>query len=208
MSDALLSRSVAPGWFGKLPNVGDFVSRRLSNGFIQEWDRWLEQGLAMARAELGAAWLAGYLVAPIRRFWLAPGVLGKPGWAGLMMPSVDHVGRHFPLTIVQPMETLAAALAARDWFRSVDMLARQVLDVNFTIDDLEQGLSHIAQPDARAADGATRQLANRLLSAFPSGNATVWWCDDTDRANEESDFLCFDAMPPATALVSMMAGEA
>lgn len=206
MSDALLSRSVAPGWFGKLPNVGDFVSRRLPNDFIQEWDRWLEQGLALARAELGTAWLAGYLVAPIHRFWLAPGVLGEPGWAGLMMPSVDHVGRHFPLTIVQPMQTLAAALAARDWFRSIDMLARQVLDVEFTIDDLEQGLAQVSTPDAGAADDAARQLANRLLSPFPTGSASVWWCDDADQADGESGFLCFDAMPPATALVLMIAG--
>lgn len=206
MSDALLSPSVVPGWFGKLPNVGDFVSRRLPDGFIQEWDRWLEQGLALAREELGAAWLAGYLVAPIRRFWLAPGVLGQPGWAGLMMPSVDHVGRHFPLTIVLPMKTLAAALAACDWFRSIDLLARQVLDVDFTIDDLEQGLAQLAKPDAGTADDAAQQLANRLLRPFPNGSASVWWCDDADQADEESAFLCFDAMPPATALVSMMAG--
>ena len=206
MSDALLSCSVVPGWFGKLPNVGDFVSRRLPNGFIQEWDRWLEQGLTLARAELGTAWLSGYLVAPIRRYWLAPGVLGKSGWAGLMMPSVDHVGRHFPLTIAQPMETLADTLASRDWFRSIDVLARQVLDVDFTIDDLEQGLAQIAKPGAGATDDAMSQLANRLLSPFPTGSATVWWCDDADEAEEESGFLCFDAMPPARALMSMMAG--
>ncbi len=201
-----LSHVGVPGWFGKLPNVGDFVSRRLPNGFIQDWDRWLEQGLALARAELGAAWLAGYLVAPIRRFWLAPGVLGKSGWAGLMMPSVDHVGRHFPLTIAQPMEKLAAALAAGDWYRSMDMVARQVLDVDFTIDDLERGLAQAMKADADAVDDAARQLASRLLSPFPTGSASVWWCDDADQADEASGFLCFDAMPPATALVSMMAG--
>lgn len=206
MSDTLLSRSVMPGWFGKLPNVGDFVSRRLPNGFIQEWDRWLDHGLALARAELGSAWLAGYLVAPIRRFWLAPGVLGKSGWAGIMMPSVDHVGRHFPLTIVQPMETLAAALAARDWFRSIDGVARQVLDVDFTIDDFEQSLAQVAMPDAGAVDDDMQQLANRLLSPFSTGSASVWWCDDADQANDDSEFLCFDSMPPARALMSMMAG--
>jgi type VI secretion system protein ImpM len=204
MSGAPLSQADAPGWFGKLPNVGDFVSRRLPDAFVRAWDRWLEQGLAQARAELGAAWLAGYLVAPIRRFWLAPGVLDRSGWAGLMMPSVDHVGRHFPLTIAQPMETLAAALGARDWYRALDQLARQVLDVEFTIADLEQGLADVT--NAAAADDAAQQLAHRLLSPFPAGKASVWWCEDADRADEESRFLCFGTMPSAAALASMMAG--
>lgn len=205
MSGAAVSEACVPGWYGKMPNVGDFASRRLPDGFVRRWDRWLQRGLALARSELGASWLDGYLVAPIRRFWLAPGLLGDSGWAGLMMPSVDRVGRHFPLTVAQPMEALAAALAARDWYRALDGVTRRVLDMEFTIDDLERGLAQIATADAPVDDQA-RQLADRLLSRLPKGSASVWWCDDADAADERSGYLCFDAMPPAKALMSMIAG--
>ena len=49
------------------------------------------------------AWLSLYLVAPVRRFWLAPGLLAGCGWLGVLMPSVDSVGRHFPFTMAVPL---------------------------------------------------------------------------------------------------------
>jgi type VI secretion system protein ImpM len=205
MSNATLIDVGVPGWFGKMPSVGDFVSRRLPDGFIRRWDTWLQRGLALARAEPGDAWLAGYLVAPVRRFWIAPGVLGRPGWAGVLMPSVDRVGRHFPLTIAQPFKALAAALAARDWYCEIDAAARQVLDTEFTIADLEETLAAIARADDNDADETARALADRLLGDFPSRSASVWWCDD---AGEQAPFQCFDALPPAPVLAAMLGGPA
>ncbi|WP_280150904.1 type VI secretion system-associated protein TagF [Piscinibacter sp. XHJ-5] len=203
MSDAAVIGLGPPGWFGKMPSVGDFASRRLPDAFVRRWDAWLQRGLALGRAELGEAWLAGYLVAPIRRFWIAPGLLGRGGWGGVLMPSVDRVGRHFPLTIVQPVRTLAAALAAVDWYRELDAAARRVLDMEFTIDDLEDALAAIPRADDEAADEAASELARRLLSGLPAGRASVWWCDD---AGAQASFQCFDALPPAAALAAMMAG--
>lgn len=203
MSDAALIDVGVPGWFGKMPNVGDFVSRRLPDGFVRRWDTWLQRGLALARAEAGEAWLDGYLVAPVRRFWIAPGLLGRSGWGGVLMPSVDRVGRHFPLTIAQPSQGLAAALAARDWYRKLDAAARQVLDLEFTIADLEETLAAIARADAEGVDETARALADRLLADFPSGAASVWWCEDADA---QAPFQCFEALPPPPALAAMMGG--
>jgi len=203
MSEAAVSANGVPGWFGKLPNLGDFASRRLPDAFVQGWDRWLQRSIASARSEIGERWLAAYLVAPIRRFWLAPGVLGATSWAGLLMPSVDRVGRHFPLTIAQPAQSLAAALAAHDWYRALDAVARQVLDVQFTIDDLEHGLATVAPPrgDA-AADSSARRLAAVLLRDGESNPPrSLWWCDDAD---QPAQFRCFETLPPASAFVSML----
>ena len=203
MSEATLSSNAIPGWFGKMPNLGDFASRRLPDTFVRRWDRWLQRGLASARSELGEGWLAAYLVAPIRRFWLGPGVLGEHAWAGLLMPSVDRVGRHFPLTFAQPMEPLAAALAARAWFHSLDDAARQVLNVDFTIDDLERRLAGIPSADG-AVDAAAEGLAERLLTRRACGTpCSLWWCGD---GRDESEFLCFAALPPVSALASMIGG--
>jgi type VI secretion system protein ImpM len=199
MSAAVVTGTGVPGWFGKLPGLGDFASRRLPDAFVHGWDRWLQAGLACAH-EQDADWLAGYLVAPIRRFWLAPGVLGPAGWAGLLMPSVDRVGRHFPLTVARPLQPLAAALAARDWYRALDHAARQVLDLDYTVDDFEQALSGLAGLHGHAPGLSDQSLADDLGDL-----RTVWWCDD---AESLSGFASYDGLPPPQALAAMLGSVA
>ncbi len=206
MPDATLSTLTVPGWYGKLPHLGDFASRRLPDGFVRRWDRWLQRGLASARGQLGERWPGAYLVAPILRFWVGPGVLGECGWAGLVMPSVDRVGRHFPLTIAQPVEPLAAALAGRAWFRALDAAARQVLDVEFSVDDLERVLGAVPAVDPLAVDEAAEQLAERALRRCKvAAPCSLWWRGD---ANDDADIRCFAALPPARAFASLIGGSA
>ena len=87
------------GWYGKLPSLGDFASRRLSAGFIEAWDAWLAAGMADWCRREPDAWLAHYLAGPSWRFLLMPGAMAgasageKGAWAGVLMPSVDKVGR-------------------------------------------------------------------------------------------------------------------
>lgn len=204
MPAATVKRLPIPGWYGKMPSLGDFVSRRLPDEFIRQWDDWLQGCMACVRAELGSDWLPRYLVAPVRRFWLAPGLVSASGWVGVLMPSVDGVGRYFPLTIaaaVTPVEhSLAAALAAREWYRAIDATARMVLDVSFGVDDLEDELAHVMswrvdQPrDTEAlhlADAARR--ANRARS--------VWWCGD---ASPTMSLECYASLPPVSAFGSLL----
>src|SRR5512139_3843786 len=96
-----------PGWYGKIPNLGDFASRRLPSRFIVAWDDWLQRALASSRAQLGGQWLDLYLTSPVWRFLLMPGVCGSAAWAGVLMPSVDRVGRYFPLTIALELPQVA-----------------------------------------------------------------------------------------------------
>ena len=117
-----------PGFFGKLPKHGDFVTRRLPSEFVDVWDGWLQQVIADTREQLGEAWLEAYLVCPIWRFVLAPGVCGKLGWLGALMASVDRVGRYFPLTVALPLPESATGFAtlllshrvSREWFEPVE----------------------------------------------------------------------------------------
>jgi type VI secretion system protein ImpM len=199
MSETALSLAV-PGWWGKLPHLGDFASRRLPDSFIAGWDEWLRLGLASAREALGPRWLEGYLVAPIVRFWLAPGLLGDASWTGLVMPSMDRVGRHFPLTLAWPGLPLAPARAASQRLQALDAALRRVLDVNFTVDDLERALaqavasspSPLPQPlsDGDGPDAAARDGGER---------GSVWWLT---RAGGELSCR-FDALPPAAAFVAL-----
>jgi type VI secretion system protein ImpM len=81
-----------PAWFGKLPGLGDFAQRRMTPGFLEVWDPWLQRGLQQMRAQRDD-WLAYYLEAPLWCFALGPGIVGVKPWIGVLMPSVDSVGR-------------------------------------------------------------------------------------------------------------------
>jgi type VI secretion system protein ImpM len=202
MSKSTLKPPAIPGWFGKIPNLGDFVSRRLPDGFVQRWDRWLQGSLAHARDDLGEAWTGTYLVAPILRFWVGSGVLGKTAWAGLLMPSIDRVGRHFPLTVAHAAGSLAEALAAGAWFAALDGAARRVLDVSFTADDLEDELLALPRLGAGEVDRSTEVLAGELLDRCAAPEAcSVWWCGE---AGEHAEFRCFDGLPPAPEFTAML----
>lgn len=162
-----------PGWYGKMANLGDFASRRLPSRFIVPWDDWLQRALAGSRAVLGQSWLDSYLTSPLWRFLLMPGVCGNAAWAGVIMPSVDRVGRYFPLSIaielpvIPHSETQFDQLS--DWLDALENTALATLELRYTPDDLDQALAAYCLPDFAPGDPALttlqRQLAARLNQA-------------------------------------------
>lgn len=78
--------------FGKLPAHGDFVSRGLSGAERDAMDGWLSASLAAARDGLGATFCDLWDRAPPWRF-------GAAGAAGALAPSVDAVGRRYPILV-------------------------------------------------------------------------------------------------------------
>jgi type VI secretion system protein ImpM len=92
-------RNAAIGFYGKIPARGDFVRAGLPRTFTDNWDSWMQRMLAASRSSLGDAWLPAWLEAPVWRFALTPGICGRDSVIGLWMPSVDRVGRDYPLTL-------------------------------------------------------------------------------------------------------------
>jgi type VI secretion system protein ImpM len=123
------------GLFGKLPSHGDFLRRRVSDAFVGRWDGWLQQSMAASLSEAGPDWLALYLTSPAWRFVCAPQAVTQHCLAGVMVPSVDRVGRYYPLTVVGELSDWAgylpgpAAIAVdcADWFLAVEQLAVEAL---------------------------------------------------------------------------------
>ena len=129
------------GFYGKVPALGDFVSRRLPRSFIDPWDAWLQSALLASRETLADNWLSVFLVSPIWRFALSPGLCGPSAWAGVMMPSVDRVGRYFPLTLAQSLaeQDIAAVFSANaDWFSQLENLALTVLNADFDLENFDK----------------------------------------------------------------------
>lgn len=148
-----------PGFFGKLPSRGDFVSRRLPKDFVDRWDAWLQGGLAASRAALGRDWLEVYLTSPIWRFALAPGVCGEQGQVGVMMPSVDKVGRYFPLTAAvacgRDRTPLDLAFDLAGWYAELeDLLLATLAEAPLELESFDERLMQLASRIER--EGANR----------------------------------------------------
>lgn len=144
---AALKRA-AVGICGKLPARGDFVALGLPRHFVEPWHDWLQRALGESRDLLGATWLAAWLEAPVWRFALPPGLCGPDPAIGLWMPSVDRVGRHFPLTLaaVSPGGQLSPLLEAGAAFLvAAEAGGRAALSCDLAPD----------QVLARVAEGAT-----------------------------------------------------
>lgn len=142
-----------PGFYGKAVNHGDFLLRGLPPPFIAAWDAWLQEELHGSRERLGSSWLDRYLCFPVWRFALAPGICGDSGWTGVMMPSVDRVGRYFPMTVAAccPPDAQLASLAvvAPAWYAALDDIARSCLRMDYSADAMEarlRGLPPIRMP--------------------------------------------------------------
>ncbi len=138
---------LAIGWYGKIPSLGDFISRRLPVSFIGVWDTWLQGAITTSREQLGEHWLDLYLTSPIWRFILMPDTCGNSKiWTGILMPSVDKVGRHFPLTIATEIEpytgALLSILSEQEWYAALEHIALASLDYNISPDDLDQDLAN------------------------------------------------------------------
>ena len=155
------------GFFGKIPSHGDFVTRDLPRSFLDVWDMWLQSCIAESKSQLGDGWLNVYLTSPIWRFGLMPGICGPQAAAGILMPSVDRVGRYFPLTIATPhageVNPLQLPGAADRWFDAAEAIALRALDD----DRFEANAMH----DAIKAIGDVAVEAQRTEAAATMGAA-------------------------------------
>ena len=127
------------GFFGKLPAHGDFIYRGLPTNFINIWDEWLQGFVKCSQEQLNESWLDIYLTSPIWRFALSEGVVDQYGWVGIVLPSVDRVGRYFPFSIaarVSPDQNPLDLVSQTAWFEAIEALALRALDGQIAIDDL------------------------------------------------------------------------
>ena len=164
--------TVEVGFYGKLPSHGDFLRRRVPDAFVERWDAWLQQSMSESRSTLGERWLEVYLTSPVWRFVFAAGACGPVPVLGLMAPSVDRVGRHFPLTIIAELppdvDCAAAATQSSAFFESAERLVVETLaaeEVDFERFDeriiaLGGDLAALDAPREVVLDGAAGAIVN------------------------------------------------
>ena len=173
-----------PGFFGKLPARGDFVGRRLDEAFRTGFDGWLQRSLATSKRQLGDSWLPAYLNTPIWRFVLGPGLCGTSPSAGVMIPSVDRVGRYFPLVLAAQLPGCLSPgtlfHSARDWFDAAERLILTSLDDEFDFERFDRQVLDIGVPPyARAGDRSPAAAVR--LDLNDSGDMSATYAHILDR---------------------------
>ncbi len=154
------------GFFGKIPLTGDFIHRRMSSVFMNRWDDWLKVNILYSQNKLEDRWLPIYSQSPMWRFCISPGIIDEKAYIGLMIPSVDSVGRYFPLTLVQAVNNKAIpfilSTKANQWFQNIEDLLL----------DLLEGY----EPDLQVFDEKIAALQAQWieqLPTIPTGNASI-----------------------------------
>ena len=220
------------GLYGKLPAYGDFISRNVNSNFIQHWDEWLQHFISGSREQLGEQWLDIYLTSPIWRFVLSPGVIDNHVWAGVMMPSVDRVGRYFPFSVVHGFTSQVAPVNLlfnqADWFQSVEDQCLAALNGDLDADELIAALSdmqiHISDQYLPTSDignigpvitDLNGHDANSLYAALPFvlnaslfnslSSFSLWMTTGSERISPL--MMSCQGLPPIGGIASMLDGQ-
>ncbi len=167
------------GLFGKLPSHGDFLQRRVPAEFLTPWDEWLQAGIAASRAALANQWEHTYLTSPVWRFALSAKACGRAAIAGLMAPSVDRVGRCFPLTLMwrlpAHLSPVVYAALAGPWLAPAEQLLVESLtseEVDF--EHFDEQVSLLAPSLETLFQGDTGRLEAEDLEGVARGDNVGW----------------------------------
>jgi len=174
---------MAVGVFGKLPARRDFVQNGLSQALMDVIDPWLQAAVAQSRDTLGKGWLEAYLASPIWRFWFGTAVTGRTV-LGALMPSVDGVGRYFPLCLAGNFEHAVGPPELNEqaaWFDAVEGLMLDQLADDGTYEGLLAGVKQLPEPDSGITQPAGEDLSGMFarlrqcdVDAF-YGDLSCWW---------------------------------
>lgn len=219
-----------PGLFGKIPAQGDFIERNLQRSFTLPWDDWLQRCLAASREQLGELWLDIYLSSPLWRFCLSPGAVDNTAWAGILMPSVDAVGRYYPLTLAQPVagnSNLFEFLSRNDaWYTALENLAVTALQGDVDAEALMAELLNVVaatectpqsgpavvrlthgwaihSDGAQAASSYGSLLHHALSPLCPS--QSLWWCGNSQLMSPTCIYV--QGLPTSEQFSALLSGH-
>jgi type VI secretion system protein ImpM len=162
---------MSAGLFGKLPAKRDFIGANASRRFLDVWEPWLQAGVATSKQMLGPQWTEAYNRAPIWRFWLGVDFCGE-ATIGAFMPSVDGVGRSFPLAVFagEGEDSLAPPeLDPNDeWCEAAELILLAALEPGALLEAIADRVATMPAPMLRP-----RSEAIAALKELPEGGVVA-----------------------------------
>lgn len=142
-------------WFGKLPCVGDFCSHNMPTAMFDALDQWLSTAMKIGQDTHGEAWTRAYFQTPMHGFVLGNHVLPELEehmMVGVIMPSVDKVGRTFPFVLLEKLPIrnssgepgMALGMdALTEWFSQAYAMCAAAMNDEWTLDRLAAELHRL-----------------------------------------------------------------
>jgi type VI secretion system protein ImpM len=217
--------------FGKLGAKRDFIALATPRRFLETWEPWVQACMSASRHQLGGEWQNAFLTAPVWRFWLGADISGATV-IGAIMPSVDGVGRYYPLTLLavaDPAHSFPPPdLNAQDqWFAAAEEFLLSTLDQARSFDDISTDLDAMPVPLMEATIGGSKEvlvIGDTMVGIITAGKtfqdsllmlrqsnhessaaATFWWTEGG--GNFPPMALCSRGMPDPFRYSSMLTGR-
>lgn len=223
------------GIYGKLPAKGDFISRRLSHHFIDIFDVWLRTGMESSKQNLGERWLDTFLTSPVWHFALSRHICGDNAYMGIMMPSVDKIGRYFPFIVAAEVEENAMPIELFSdydlWFEAAEKMALNWLGTGdfdqdedarlVRMDEIDRnqqaisGITAYRQPFSIPAWGLTFDKQTQLCENLQQcqgrilqdllGAYSIWVLSGSNDINNQAYFC--QGLPTTELFTKLLEGE-
>ena len=219
------------GLFGKLSAKRDFIALATPRHFLEAWEPWVQACMSASQHRLGSDWQQAFLTAPLWRFWLGADLLGATV-LGVFMPSVDGVGRYYPLTLLA-MADPSFSIPPPDfnphdqWCATAESFLLSTLDRSKSFDDISSALDGLAAPQMEATVCETKEicwLGGTTVGTVTAGKtlqgsltelrrsnhstlagASFWWTEGGEGFPPMA--LCSHGLPDPFCYSNMLTGE-
>ncbi|WP_375314778.1 type VI secretion system-associated protein TagF [Bradyrhizobium sp. A5] len=163
------------GLFGKIGAKRDFIAIATPRSFLEAWEPWVQAALSASRHQLGPGWQQAFLTAPVWRFWLGAAICGTTV-AGAIMPSLDGVGRYYPLTLHavtgEAVSLPPPSIDPQDeWFGQVETFLLSTLDRAATFEQISDALDRLAVPRLQETVGSGPPITSLGTAAMGRASA-------------------------------------
>lgn len=220
---------MACGLFGKLPARRDFLAIETPRQFLAIWEPWLQGAMSSSMLTLGNGWKDAFLMTPLWRFWIGDGLCGS-AVAGVLMPSLDGVGRYFPLTVFAAAPEGQAISDPIDapqdaWYEALEHFCLDQLDPGATFEAMRAGLPELPMPATvgRIGFAAPQAVAGAELwlggaggdSVLPQlagherterlARSSIWWT--LGGADHAAAAFRSEGLPDVRLFTGMMTGD-
>jgi len=219
------------GLFGKLSAKRDFIALATPRAFLEVWEPWVQACIAASQHQLGREWQNAFLTAPLWRFWLGADLSGATA-LGVFMPSVDGIGRYYPLTLLAVADASSSIpppdLDLQDhWFALAEEFLLSTLERSKSFEEISARLDDMPVPHVEPTVSSAKGILSfgdktigamtaggtfqSALTALRQGNhgtsaaASFWWTEGG------GDFppmaLSTHGLPDAFSYSAMLTGK-